>query len=120
MAVVAVGVFMLLRPTTGDPAAIIAGDNSTSQDVTAIRSKLGLDRPIVQQFVIWVGSVLRGDLGESFFFKKQVSQLMAERVEPNRGLATGPLLLTVTRAGPRAVVVPCRACARMAPESRGR
>jgi peptide/nickel transport system permease protein len=47
MAVVAVVVFLLLRLTTGDPAAIIAGDNATSQDVADIRAKLGLDEPIV-------------------------------------------------------------------------
>jgi len=108
MAVVAVVVFMLLRLTTGDPAAIIAGDNATSQDVAAIRSKLGLDRPIVQQFVIWVGSVLRGDLGESFFFKKQVSELIAERVEPTLALATCTLLLAVTLAVPLGVLAAWR------------
>jgi peptide/nickel transport system permease protein len=100
MAVVAVVVFMLLRLTTGDPAAIIAGDNATSQDVAAIREKLGLERPIAQQFAIWIGNVLRGDLGESFFFKKQVSQLIAERVEPTLALATCTLVLAVTLAVP--------------------
>src|SRR5207244_10688904 len=87
MAVVAVVVFMLLRLTTGDPAAIIAGDNATSQDVAAIREKLGLDRPLAEQFVIWLGRLARGDFGESFFFKKQVSELIAERVEPTLALA---------------------------------
>ncbi len=108
MTVVAVVVFLLLRLTTGDPAAIIAGDNATSQDVAAIRSKLGLDRPIVQQFGIWVGSVLRGDLGESFFFKKQVSELIAERVEPTLALATCTLLLAVTLAVPLGVLAAWR------------
>jgi peptide/nickel transport system permease protein len=69
MAVVAVVVFMLLRLTTGDPAAIIAGDSATAQDVAAIRNRLGLDRPIAEQFVIWLGKVVRGDFGESFFFR---------------------------------------------------
>jgi peptide/nickel transport system permease protein len=100
MTVVAVIVFMLLRLTTGDPAAIIAGDNATSQDVAAIREKLGLERPIVRQFAIWIGNVLRGDLGESFFFKKQVSQLIAERVEPTLALATCTLVLAVSLAVP--------------------
>jgi len=108
MTVVAVVVFLLLRLTTGDPAAIIAGDNATSQDVAAIRSKLGLDRPIVQQFGIWIGSVLRGDLGESFFFKKQVSELIAERVEPTLALATCTLLLAVTLAVPLGVLAAWR------------
>ena len=71
MAVVAIFVFLLLRLTAGDPAAIIAGDNATTQQVAEIRTKLGLDRPIAQQFVIWLGNLARGDFGESFFFKKQ-------------------------------------------------
>ena len=61
MAVVAVVVFSLLRLTTGDPAAIIAGDNATSADVAAIRARLGLDRPLAEQFVIWIARVLRGE-----------------------------------------------------------
>jgi peptide/nickel transport system permease protein len=108
MAVVAVVVFLLLRLTTGDPAAIIAGDNATSQDVAAIRTKLGLDRPIAQQFVIWIGNVLRGDFGESFFFKKPVSQLIAERLEPTLALAASTLLLAVTMAVPLGVLAAWR------------
>jgi len=108
MAVVAVVVFLLLRLTTGDPAAIIAGDNATSQDVAAIRTKLGLDRPMAQQFVIWIGNVVRGDFGESFFFKKPVSQLIAERLEPTLALAASTLLLAVTMAVPLGVLAAWR------------
>src|SRR3990172_7916405 len=108
MAVVAVLVFMLLRLTAGDPAAIIAGDNATSQDVAAIRAKLGLDRPIPQQFVIWIGNVLRGDFGESFFFKKQVADLILERVEPTLALATCTLILAVSMAVPLGVLAAWR------------
>jgi peptide/nickel transport system permease protein len=108
MAVVAVVVFMLLRLTTGDPAAIIAGDNATSQDVEAIRNRLGLDRPLVQQFVIWIGSVLRGDFGESFFFKKQVSELILERLEPTLALAVCTLVLAVAMAVPLGVLAAWR------------
>jgi peptide/nickel transport system permease protein len=91
---------MLLRLTTGDPAAIIAGDNATSQDVAAIREKLGLDQPIARQFVIWIGNVVRGDFGESFFFKKPVSQLILDRVEPTVALAAATLMLTIALAIP--------------------
>ena len=104
MGVVAVVVFLLLRLTTGDPAAIIAGDNATSQDVAAVRSKLGLDQPIAEQFVIWITKVARGDFGESFFFKKPVAQLIAERVEPTLALATCTLILAVSMAVPLGVV----------------
>jgi peptide/nickel transport system permease protein len=100
MAVVAVFVFMLLRLTTGDPAAIIAGDNATARDVADIREKLGLDEPLPQQFAIWIGRIFRGDLGESFFFKKTVVQLISERLEPTLALATCTLVLAVVMAVP--------------------
>jgi len=104
MAVVAVVVFSLLRLTAGDPAAIIAGDNATSQDVAAIRARLGLDRPLAEQFTIWVGRVVRGDFGESFFFKKQVSELILDRVEPTLALSVCTLVLTIALAVPLGVL----------------
>jgi peptide/nickel transport system permease protein len=104
MAVVAVFVFLLLRLAAGDPAAIIAGDNATSQQVADIRSKLGLDQPITQQFAIWIGSVLQGDLGESFFFKKKVSELILGRLEPTLALAAVTVVLAVALAVPLGVI----------------
>jgi peptide/nickel transport system permease protein len=108
MAVVAVVVFSLLRLTTGDPAAIIAGDNATSADVEAIREKLRLDRPLVEQFVTWIGNVVRGDFGESFFFKRQVSSLISERLEPTLALATCTLVLAVSMAVPLGILAAWR------------
>jgi len=102
--VVAVFVFLLLRLTGGDPAAIIAGDSATTQQVAEIRVKLGLERPIVQQFAIWVGRVVQGDFGESFFFKKQVAELIRDRLEPTAALAVCTLLLAVAVAVPLGVV----------------
>jgi peptide/nickel transport system permease protein len=104
MAVVAVFVFLLLRLTAGDPAAIIAGDNATAHDVSEIRARLGLDQPIVRQFVIWIGRVVRGDFGESFFFKKTVADLIVSRLEPTLALAVCSLVLAVTMAVPLGVV----------------
>lgn len=100
VAVVAVVVFSLLRLTAGDPAAIIAGDNATAQDVAMIRERLGLDQPMVTQFVIWLGRITRGDFGESFFFKKTVAELVAERLEPTLALSTCTLVLAVLLAVP--------------------
>src|SRR5260221_7505849 len=108
MAVVAILVFLLLRLTTGDPAAIIAGDNATTQDVAAIRAKVGLDQPIAQQFVIWLGNIARGDLGESFFFKKKISELILDRVEPTVSLAICTVVLAVLLAVPLGVIAAYR------------
>jgi peptide/nickel transport system permease protein len=108
MAVVATFVFLLLRLTTGDPAAIIAGDNATAQDVAAVRTKLGLDQPIAQQFVIWLGNMARGDLGESFFFKKKVSELILDRVEPTVALSICTIVLAVILAVPLGIIAAYR------------
>jgi peptide/nickel transport system permease protein len=101
---VAIFVFMLLRLTPGDPAAVIAGDNATSDQVAAIRAKLGLDEPLHTQFFIWSGKALAGDFGESFFFKKTVAELIAQRIEPTAMLALCTLLLAVAIAVPLGVL----------------
>jgi len=102
--VVAILAFLLLRLTTGDPAAIIAGDSATTQQVAEIRVKLGLERPIVEQFVIWIGHVVRGDFGESYFFKKTVAELIRDRLEPTAALAVCTILLAVALAVPLGVL----------------
>ena len=65
MLVVTVFVFALLRIAPGDPAATIAGDNATSEDIARVRTALGLDKPIREQLAIWVASLATGDLGTS-------------------------------------------------------
>ncbi len=100
MAVVAVFVFLLLRLTAGDPAAIIAGEMATTQQVAEVRSKLGLDRPVAQQFAIWLSRIVAGDFGESFFFRKAVRELILDRLEPTLALTIGTMVLAVAFAIP--------------------
>ncbi|HJZ33112.1 MAG TPA: ABC transporter permease [Hyphomicrobiaceae bacterium] len=108
MLLVAVFVFLMLRLTPSDPAAIIAGDNANSEQVAEIRKRLGLDQPIVTQFAIWLGKTVTGDFGESFFFKKQVAELIADRVEPTLSLAFFTLLIAIAVAVPLGVVAAYR------------
>ena len=108
LAVVAVFVFLMLRLTPGDPAAVIAGDNATSDQIADIRNKLGLDEPIWAQFGIWIGNVLQGNFGESFFFKKTVAELIAQRVEPTLALAVCTLLFAVSISVPIGVMAAYR------------
>ena len=61
MGFVALFVFLLLRLTPGDPAAIIAGDTATPAQLEAIRESLGLNEPVLVQFFAWIGQLLRGD-----------------------------------------------------------
>jgi peptide/nickel transport system permease protein len=100
MLIVAIVVFLMLRLTPSDPAAIIAGDTATSEQVAEIRKRLGLDQPIFTQFVIWSSRTLKGDLGESFFFKKQVADLVLDRLEPTASLALVTIVLAVLVAVP--------------------
>jgi len=98
--VVAVLVFLMLRLTPGDPAAIMAGDAANSEQIERIRAGLGLDKPIVVQFGIWLGKVLSGDLGESFYYRIKVTELIAQRLEPTLALSTLTILFAVLIAVP--------------------
>ncbi|OAI52244.1 peptide ABC transporter [Betaproteobacteria bacterium SCGC AG-212-J23] len=100
LGVVAVLVFLLLRLTPGDPAAILAGDAATSEQIAQIRASLGLDRPLVMQFGIWIGKVLTGDLGQSFYFRIDVATLIGQRLEPTFALAGLTILIAVVVAVP--------------------
>ena len=64
--VVSLLVFLMIRLTPGDPAAVLAGDAASTDQIAQIRTSLGLDRSIPEQYGIWFANVLTGDLGESF------------------------------------------------------
>jgi peptide/nickel transport system permease protein len=98
MGVVGVFVFLLLHLSPGDPAAIIAGDNATPEQIAGIRRHLGLDDPLPVQFVRWLSAVVQGDLGVSIFSREPVWKLVGERMEPTISLALTTLLVAVTIA----------------------
>ncbi len=98
--VVAMIVFLMLRLTPGDPAAVIGGDSATTADLERIRQTLGLDKPIITQFFIWVGNMLTGDFGESFFYKRPVATLIADRIEPTLALTITTITLATLLAVP--------------------
>ena len=98
--VVAIIVFLILRLTPGDPAAVIAGDNATGEDLERIREQLGLTKSVLVQFGIWMGNVLRGDLGYSYYLNKPVTELVLQRIEPTLSLAAGTITLAVLIAVP--------------------
>ena len=108
LTVVAVFIFLMLRLTPGDPAAVIAGDNATSDQIADIRAKLGLNEPIWTQFAIWIGSILQGNFGESYFFKKTVAELIAQRIEPTLALALCTLVFAVSVSVPIGVMAAYR------------
>lgn len=95
MGVVAIAVFALLHITPGDPAVIIAGDYATTEDIARIRAKLGLDQPFLTQVGIWLGRVVRGDLGTSIFSGLPVTTLIGQRAETTIWLTLLAMLISV-------------------------
>jgi peptide/nickel transport system permease protein len=109
MAVVVLFVFVLLRLSPGDPAAIIAGDYATPQAIEKIRVSLGLDQPVHVQLALYVTSLLRGDLGRSLHSKLPVRTLIAQRLEPTVALAACTLLFAVSLAVPLGILAAWKA-----------
>ena len=104
MLTVAVFVFLLLRLTPGDPAAIIAGDTATPEQLARIRSSLGLDKPLMIQFAQWFGLLLQGDLGTSLISNTPVTQLIGKHLEPTISLALITIALSIVIAVPLGVM----------------
>ena len=100
MVVVALFVFLMLRLSPGDPAAVIAGDYATAEDVERIRTQLGLNDPIHVQMLNWLGQLAQGDLGMAIFSKLPVTTLIGQRLEPTLLLALCTITFTVLVAVP--------------------
>ncbi len=109
MGIVVVFVFLLVRIAPGDPAAIIAGDYATPDNIQKIRVGLGLDKPIHVQFWIYLTSLAHGDLGRSLHSRLPVSQLILQRVEPTAALAASTLTFAVVMAIPLGILAAWRA-----------
>jgi peptide/nickel transport system permease protein len=82
MAIVAVLVFVLTRAAPGDPIAVLLGDQATADDIARVQKVYGLDRPLPVQFGLWLRELARGNLGESIFLQRPVTQALWERAEP--------------------------------------
>ncbi|RAT57720.1 peptide ABC transporter, partial [Lonsdalea populi] len=104
MLVVALFVFLLLRLSPGDPAAIIAGDMATPQQLEAIRESLGLNQPLYQQFFVWISQLLRGDFSTSLMAHTPVLTMIGQRLEPTLSLALVAIAFTILISVPLGVL----------------
>ncbi len=86
----------------------MAGDAATAEQIERIRAGLGLDRPVVVQFGIWLGKVLSGDLGESFYYRIKVAELISQRLEPTFALSALTIFFAVLIAVPLGVIAASR------------
>jgi peptide/nickel transport system permease protein len=99
-----VGVFMLLHLLPGDPAALMAGPDAPPATVEFVRHDMGLDQPLPVQYVVWLGHIVRGDLGKSIFSKLPVSQLIGQRAPATIELAIAAEVLTILIALPLGIL----------------
>jgi peptide/nickel transport system permease protein len=100
--------FVIVRLAPGDPAALMLGPDATPEDAAALRQRLGLDQPILVQYLAFVAHAVQGDLGQSLFFNRPVLQVLAERAEPTTFLALFSLLIAVVIALPIGIFVAYR------------
>jgi peptide/nickel transport system permease protein len=97
-------VFSLIHLIPGDPALQIAGEGARPEDVIAIRKALGLDQPLWNQYVHYVGRVFHGDLGTSFQTNEPVTRQIAARYPATIQLAMGAMLVAIVVAFPLGVI----------------
>src|SRR6201998_2236371 len=108
MAGVALFVFLLLRLTPGDPAAILAGDNATPEQLERLRFSLGRHEPIYVQFFTWINKLLHGDLGVSLISNVPVLKMIGQRIEPSISIALSTIILSILIAVPLGVIAAWR------------
>lgn len=95
---VSVVVFAVMNVLPGDPALTILGLDATEDALASLRAQLGLDRPLLQRYGLWVWNALQGDFGMSHSFRVPVSGLIAERLPMTLSLAVAGMALTVVLA----------------------
>lgn len=93
-------VFVLMRLIPGDPALLILGDGATPEQLAGLRAQYGLDRPLFRQFGIWLGQVVRGDLGQSITSGEAVLPLLLERFQVSAAIVVVAVALAVLLAVP--------------------
>lgn len=105
---VSVFVFLLLRLTPGDPAAILAGDAATTEQLERIREAMGLNEPILTQYFTWMGKIMQGDLGVSLISGVPVLDMVSQRIGPTISIAVLTIIIAVLVAIPMGVVAAWR------------
>jgi peptide/nickel transport system permease protein len=102
--VISIFIFLLAYITPGDPAAILLGMDATPADAEALNRRLGLDKPLAERYLLWMGSLLKGDLGTSYFMRQPVSSAIAEHLGPTLTLSLMAQLIAVLTAIPAGLI----------------
>ena len=104
MIIVATLAFVLIHLAPGDPASVIAGPYAAPDDVAKLRRQLGLDEPLPMQLMHWYGRLLTGNLGDSIFLRRPVTEAVLERIEPTLLLTIWGTLIAVLLGVPAGIV----------------
>ena len=104
MLVVVTVVFLLIHLIPGDPVSVMLGPDATPAQIQATRQALGLDRPLHEQLLKFYGRILRGDLGQSYFLDRPVTQALLERAEPTLVLTCSALFVAIVIGVPSGIV----------------
>ncbi|MGB9439635.1 MAG: ABC transporter permease [Desulfobacterales bacterium] len=99
--------FMLTR-VSGDPAIALAGEGASQEEIEFVRTQYGFDRPLMVQYVEWIGRVLKGDLGESPYFNQPVTEMIRERIGVTMTLGVCSLMFAVILAIPLGILAAIR------------
>lgn len=102
--VVAVVVFSLVHLSPGDPAAVILGPDASQSDIEELRENLGLNLPLYQQFISWLGGVVQGDLGTSIFMQKPVLEVFGNYFLPTLSLSILAQVIAIVIAIPLGII----------------
>jgi len=97
-------IFILTRVVPGDPVGVLLGPFADQERVEETRTRMGLDRPIVVQYIEWLSDAVRGDFGDSFFLGRPVAQAIREAFPVTFSLAALSILLTVLLAVPLGII----------------
>lgn len=93
-------VFLFIRAVPGDPATIMAGQNATEQQLTALRSRFGLDDPLLTQYGRWLWNMAHGDLGTAYVTDRPITALILQRLPATLHLAIGAMVVMLLVGGP--------------------
>lgn len=102
--IVSIVVFMIIHLTPGDPARVMLGDQALEQDVEALREQMGLNEPIITQYVNWIKGIFQGDFGTSIFMQGTMLEIIASHIGPTIVLTLSALFIAVVLAIPLGIL----------------
>ena len=102
--IVSVVIFSLIHLVPGDPATAMLGDLATEEDIAALRLRMGLDKPLIEQYFIWIGNIFHGDFGMSVVNNETVGSLIISHIRPTISLAIYALVIAAVIAIPLGMI----------------